>query len=206
MTAPRLRFKEFSGAWVEKWFYEISDIKSGPFDSTLHEADYVLSDTPIISVEHLGEQGVVHQNLPLVSDDKARLKSYHLKEGDVVFSRVGSVDRSCLIRPKENGWLFSGRLLRVRLTNDNACPKFLNQNFKNDLVKYRVRSVAVGQTMASLNTEILKNFHLIFPPSKPEQTKIANFLTALDDKISLNQTQLNALKRYKKGLLQQLFV
>ena len=43
-------------------------------------------------------------------------------------------------------------------------------------------------------------------PTIPEQTKIANFLTALDDKISHNQTQLNALKQYKQGLLQQLFV
>lgn len=43
-------------------------------------------------------------------------------------------------------------------------------------------------------------------PCLAEQTKIANFLTELDEKISHNQTQLNALKRYKQGLLQQLFV
>ena len=43
-------------------------------------------------------------------------------------------------------------------------------------------------------------------PFIAEQTKIANFLTALDDKITHNQTQLNALKQYKQGLLQQLFV
>ncbi len=43
-------------------------------------------------------------------------------------------------------------------------------------------------------------------PSLPEQIKIANFLTAIDDKITNHQTQLNALKQYKQGLLQQLFV
>ena len=43
-------------------------------------------------------------------------------------------------------------------------------------------------------------------PIFAEQTKIANFLTALDDKITHNQTQLNAMKQYKQGLLQQLFV
>jgi type I restriction enzyme S subunit len=43
-------------------------------------------------------------------------------------------------------------------------------------------------------------------PSIPEQTKIANFLTALDEKITNNQTQLNAVKQYKQGLLQQMFV
>ncbi|QOJ20991.1 MAG: restriction endonuclease subunit S [Gammaproteobacteria bacterium] len=43
-------------------------------------------------------------------------------------------------------------------------------------------------------------------PSLPEQTKIANFLTAIDNKITQAQTQLEAVKRYKKGLLQQMFV
>ena len=43
-------------------------------------------------------------------------------------------------------------------------------------------------------------------PSIEEQTKIANFLTAIDDKINHNQSQLNVLKQYKQGLLQQLFV
>ena len=43
-------------------------------------------------------------------------------------------------------------------------------------------------------------------PSLLEQTKIANFLTAIDDKITLTQTQLQAVKQYKQGLLQQMFV
>ncbi|TXI29235.1 MAG: hypothetical protein E6Q60_04855 [Nitrosomonas oligotropha] len=170
---------------ARKKLYEISDIKTEPFGSTLHEEDYVQTGTPIITVEHLGEQGVIHLNLPLVSDDdKERLKSYCLKESDIVFSRVGSVDRSCLVSSEENNWLFSGRLLRVRLIDKNFDSKFLNQNFKNDSVKYRIRSLAVGQTMASLNTEILRNFHLNFPPSLVEQTKIASFFTAIDQKIT----------------------
>ena len=47
---------------------------------------------------------------------------------------------------------------------------------------------------------------IISIPSLPEQTKIANFLTAIDEKITINQTQLNAVKQYKQGLLQQMFV
>lgn len=43
-------------------------------------------------------------------------------------------------------------------------------------------------------------------PSKVEQTKIANFLSAIDDKITATQTQLQAVKQYKQGLLQQMFV
>lgn len=62
---------------------------------------------------------------------------------------------------------------------------------------------AVNQ--ASFTTKEFKTLKIPFP-SLPEQTKIANFLTAIDDKITHNQTQLNALKQYKQGLLQQMFV
>jgi len=52
----------------------------------------------------------------------------------------------------------------------------------------------------------LKNQFIIIPTSIVEQTKIANFLTAIDDKITATQTQLQAVKQYKQGLLQQMFV
>ena len=52
----------------------------------------------------------------------------------------------------------------------------------------------------------LKNQFIIIPTSIVEQTKIANFLTAIDDKITVTQTQLKVVKQYKQGLLQQMFV
>jgi type I restriction enzyme S subunit len=43
-------------------------------------------------------------------------------------------------------------------------------------------------------------------PVIQEQTKIASFLTAIDDKITQTQAELDAVKQYKQGLLQQMFV
>lgn len=72
----------------------LADIQTGPFGSQLHKEDYVQNGTPIVTVEHLGQKRFTEQNLPCVSEiDKERLSKYILREGDVVFSRVGSVDR-----------------------------------------------------------------------------------------------------------------
>ncbi|MFH0879096.1 MAG: restriction endonuclease subunit S, partial [Lentisphaerota bacterium] len=60
--------------WEVNQLGEIASIKTGPFGSALHERDYVQDGTPIITVEHLDDFGVLHSNLPMVSEsDKRRL-------------------------------------------------------------------------------------------------------------------------------------
>ena len=204
-NAPVLRFPEFSGEWEKKKLGEFSSIKTGPFGSLLHQEDYVDKGTPIITVEHLGELGVEHRNLPLVSrKDEQRLKGYLLEIDDIVFSRVGSVDRNSIITPKESGWLFSGRLLRIRMKRKHSA-KFLSFSFQQARTKYRIRSVAVGQTMPSLNTEILKRFSCYFPHIIQEQQKIAAFLSSVDTKIEQLSRKKALWERYKKGMMQKLF-
>jgi len=42
-------------------------------------------------------------------------------------------------------------------------------------------------------------------PSKPEQERIADFLSALDELIAAQSAKLAALQTHKQGLMQQLF-
>ncbi|MBX3324309.1 MAG: restriction endonuclease subunit S [Nitrospira sp.] len=197
-------FPGFHGEWEVKRLGEIADIKTGPFGSSLHESDYVQDGTPIITVEHLGEFGVEHRNLPMVSDhDRQRLRGYSLEVGDIVFSRVGSVDRNALIRPSEAGWLFSGRLLRVRPDRDKAFAQFLSYQFHGEAFKGLVRSVAVGQTMACLNTQILKGI-IVKLPSVPEQTAIAKVLTEMDAELAALEQRREKTRALKQAMMQEL--
>lgn len=184
---------------------EISEVKTGPFGSTLHEKDYVIDGTPIITVEHLGELGVTYKNLPMVSDvDRKRLNAYALRKGDIAFSRVGSIDRNALIGEKEDGWLFSGRLLRVRLKGYKNIPEYLSYHFHSSPFKKRVVEVAVGQTMPSLNTAILKGIKVVFPPTKKEQNAIANALSDVDALITSLEKLIAKKSDIKTAVMQQL--
>lgn len=190
--------------WTVRTIAEVASVKTGPFGSALHERDYVQDGTPIITVEHLSELGVVHENLPCVSDsDRARLKNYGLRQNDIVFSRVGSVDRNSLISKAEDGWLFSGRLLRIRVSNASAYPPFLSYYFHFEPFKQRVREVAVGQTMASLNTQILNSIKIVLP-TPAEQRAIAEALSDVDGLLGTLEALIAKKRAIKQAAMQQL--
>lgn len=165
---------------------ELATIQTGPFGSQLHKEDYVVHGTPIVTVEHLGDRKFTEQNLPCVSDkDKERLKKYILKTGDIVFSRVGSVDRCSYVSAEYEGWLFSGRCLRVRPC-EKLNPKYLYYFFSLEETKQFVRNIATGATMPSINTKFMGEIP-IRVPSLETQNKIASILWMIDDKIELNE-------------------
>lgn len=184
---------------------DIADTQTGPFGTQLHEKDYVSIGTPIVTVEHLGEIGFNKQNLPLVSEaDKLRLSKYTLKEGDIVFSRVGSVDRCTYVSEKENGWMFSGRCLRVRF-NENANAKYVSFYFRQKFFKEMMLNISVGATMPSLNTSLMANIPLYLPKIETQQ-KIASVLSSLDSKIELNNRINAELEAMAKTLYDYWFV
>jgi type I restriction enzyme, S subunit len=204
LLTGQTRLPGFHSDWQVKTLGEIASVKTGPFGSLLHEGDYVEHGTPIITVEHLGEFGVRHFNLPLVADaDRQRLRAYALEIDDIVFSRVGSVDRNALIRSAEVGWLFSGRLLRVRTDKTKVYAPFLSHQFHTEGFTNSVRNVAVGQTMASLNTKILKAI-TVFVPTIVEQTAIAEVLTDMDVEIAALEQQREKTRALKQAMMQEL--
>lgn len=92
--------------WKVYKLEDVAEVQTGPFGSQLHQCDYKSAGTPIITVEHLGDNRVIHENLPLVGEeDRNRLSKYTLRTGDIVFSRVGSVDRCALTLPRYIGQL-----------------------------------------------------------------------------------------------------
>lgn len=191
--------------WKTYKLNEIASVQTGPFGSQLHQADYVLEGTPIITVEHLGENRIIHNNLPkITNEDRIRLNKYWLKEDDIVFSRVGSVDRRAYVKKEEDGWLFSGRCLRVRPKNVNG--KFLSYFFGLEDFKKKIRSVAVGATMPSLNTSIMNDIDVLIPNDLQTQKKIASILTSLDDKIELNLQINQTLEAMAQTIFKEWFV
>ena len=185
---------------------DIAISQTGPFGSQLHEEDYVSEGTPIVTVEHLGDTNFTHQNLPFISEaDTKRLSKYILIEGDIVFSRVGSIDRNVYVDKNHEGWMFSGRCIRVRADKNKVNPRYLSYYFKQNSFKKMMMNLAVGATMPSLNTKIMNSIELDLLP-RESQDKIANILSAIDDKIQINNQINQELEAMAKTLYDYWFV
>ena len=193
--------------WKKIELGKLAEIQTGPFGSQLHQEDYVPVGTPLITVKNLGENKVTYNKLDFVSDqDKERLSKFILQEGDIVFSRVGYVDRRAFITKNESGWLFSGSTLRVRVKETSPLnPKYLSYYFGQKKFKEYIKNMSVGATRPSLNTQLLEELEII-TPSLPEQLAIASVLSSLDDKIDLLHRQNKTLEAMAETLFRQWFV
>lgn len=207
LNVPNLRFKEFSEEWEKKTIGEISTIKNGPFGSVLHAEDYVDEGMPIVTTEHFknGNLPQSKNGIPQVSDDDYyRLRGYKLEKDDIVFSRVGSIDINAHVEQSQQGWLFSGRVLRVRPIKsvNSLCLHYI---LSTESVKRSIRNRAVGQTMPSINTPILSNTKINIPQSVVEQKKIANLLALLDKRIAIQSKVIEDLKKLKCAITEKLY-
>ena len=162
---------------------------------------------PIVTTEHFksGNLPLSKNGIPQVSeDDYCRLKGYMLETDDIVFSRVGSVDINAHVEHVQQGWLFSGRVLRVRPIKsvNSLCLHYV---LSTESVKRDIRNRAVGQTMPSINTPILSNTGIYMSQSEAEQKKIADLLSLIDERISTQNKIIEDLKKLKVAIIEKMF-
>lgn len=191
--------------WKECKLGDIAEVQTGPFGSQLKNEQYITDGTPVVTVEHINNFRIENFNYPSVTEeDKNRLSKYLLQKGDIVFTRVGSVDLSAWVKPHQDGWMFSSRMLRVR-PRPGVDSRFLSYYFQQKVFRDYILNISVGATMPSINTEILEGIQISYPPL-PEQKAIASVLSSLDDKIDLLHRQNKTLEAMAEALFRQWFV
>ena len=206
--SQKLRFKDDDGQefpeWEEKKLGEIViSITNGlNIDQTSERTDY-----KVTRIETISDKKINVEKIGYVMTDND-ISEYKLKIGDILFSNINSINhigKTVYLDADYN--LYHGmNLLRIIIDVSKNNSKFISYQLNTDKLKNFFESIAnKAVSQASINQTELKKTKLVLP-TLPEQTKIANFLTAIDGKITQAQVQLEAVKRYKKGLLQQMFV
>lgn len=208
--SQQLRFKDEKGNdypdWEEKKLGEIGEFKNG---INKGKNDFGFGVPFINLMDVFGKSTISDLNLDLVNANDKELEQYELKKGDVLFIRSsvkksGVGETSVVLKDLMNT-VYSGFLIRFR---DNKIVLDLNyKKYCFSFRKFRQDLVSLSTTSANtnINQESLNELKIQIPYIG-EQIQIANFLSAIDTKIELINTQIGNTQRFKKGLLQQMFV
>ena len=105
--------------------------------------------------------------------------------------------------PKEYRYICGDHVYKLSVTK--GVVAYLHYVINSYDVNLSFRKKANGTAQLGLNKKSVINQTVLFP-SLAEQTKIANFLFAIDRKIESVTTQITETQTFKRGLLQQMFV
>lgn len=197
---PKLRFPEFEGEWVEKKLGEISENIMYGMNSAAIEFD---GNNKYLRITDIDESSRTYIPNPITSPNGKIDIKYKLKDNDLVFARTGaSVGKSYLYNRKDGNLFFAGFLIRFSITYGN--PYFVYTQTLRDNYDKWVQLMSMRSGQPGINAEEYKTFSFK-SPTLPEQTKIANFLSAVDDKITQLKKKKELLEQYKKGVMQKIF-
>ena len=199
-TQPRLRFPEFEGAgeWEEVRLNTLGGLVSG----LTYSPDDVRKKGLLVLRSSNIQGGTIDLTDCVYVDPNIRGANLSLPNDILVCVRNGStalIGKTALI-PDGMPLCTHGAFMTVFRSH---APKFVFQLFQTSRYQKQVAG-DLGATINSINgAQFLR--YKFFVPQPPEQQRIADCLTSLDDLITVEARQLETLKTHKKGLMQQLF-
>lgn len=197
---PALRFPEFKGEWTQSFLGNISSNIGYGMNSAATEFDGEYKYLRITDIDEETRRFIPN---PLSSPSDPVDEKYLLNEGDIVFARTGaSVGKSYLYKKYDGKLCFAGFLIRFSILKNNAYFVYC-YTLKQSYFKW-VQLMSMRSGQPGINAEEYKDLK-IHLPKEPEQKKIADFLTAVDQKIAQLTEKKSCLEQYKKGVMQRLF-
>ena len=201
MTTPKLRFKEFSEDWGSKKIIELADY----VDYRGKTPKKVESGVLLVTAKNI-KQGYLDYSASQEFIEESAfndvMRRGKVELNDVLITteaplgNVASVDRTDIA--------LAQRVIKYRGKIGLLDNLFLKQKFLSESFQEILKSKATGGTVQGIKGSVLHQIPLIVP-SKEEQTKIASFLSAVDEKISQLTKKHQLLSQYKQGMMQKLF-
>ncbi|ENU85784.1 restriction endonuclease subunit S [Acinetobacter sp. CIP 102129] len=211
MATPKLRFKEFDGDWNKNTIGNfVLNYKGG---ASLTPADFVeYSDCEVIPKKAISSGGLLQ--LDKVVPTFCTLEFFNSNQNYIVDSEYlittlrdlvpSGPSIGYIVKYESNKkYILAQGVYGFRIKND-LNRDFLIQFSNTSKFRLHMQSIMVGSTQVHIRNQDYFSTEL-YTPSLLEQTKIATFLSAVDEKISQLTQKHELLSQYKQGMMQKLF-
>lgn len=195
---PELRFPEFEGEWEERKLGEMGEIYSGGTPRSTEKSYYEPKEIPWITSTELNKKKIDHVNNYISKKGFSNSSAKMVRKGTLLLALYGATAGVVGITYIDAS--INQAVLAIELRNDSNYYIYtlLNRNRKKIILKY----TQGGQP--NLSGNLVKSITINIP-SLSEQQKIGDFFYKIDKKLELQQQRIEALKEYKKGMMQKIF-
>lgn len=159
-----------------------------------------------IKIECIEEYGInVKKSLFIdIQTHQKELSRSMLEVNDLLFAIAGATIGKCGIVKNDMIPANTNQALSIIRLKDKIDQIYVLNLLKSTVMKHYIyKNIAAG-AQPNLNLEQIGNFTFNIP-TLTEQTKIADFLSTVDQKIEQLNQKLKLWQKYKQGLMQQLF-
>ena len=199
---PEIRFKGFTGEWMETKFYNIGTVKSG---YAFQSENFVNQGIPVIRITNIQDGEVSFDEIVYYSEFDID-KDFIAERGDILLAMSGATTGKTGVYKREQSSYINQRVGKFIFNDETTFKPFYKSLFDTEFFMEQViGSVATG-AQPNIGTKNVENMIFTIPIDKNEQQKIGSYFQNLDNLISKQSAELEKLKNVKKTLLSKMFV
>ncbi len=197
-TTPRLHFPEFrnAGEWIRTPVSEFGKVVTGKTPSTFKQ-EYWNGQFTWVTPTDISDRKNIYSSERRLTDEGITAGVF-LPENSVLVTCIASIGKNAILKVPGS----CNQQINAIIPNKEFVADFLYYLIENNS-DILLDQAGTSATSIIPNSQFQKLSFLV--PSLPEQHKIADCLSSLDEVIEFQAQKLEALKTHKKGLMQQLF-
>lgn len=202
-TVPEIRLDGFEGEWK---LYELKSRAETITKGTTPKDKSWKGEVNYIKTESINRDtgSLVRTASTSLEEHLGYLKRSILKEGDVLFSIVGTLGVVGIVDKKDLPANTNQQIAIIRLKRDDAI--FMLNFLKSPRIKSFIKSDSTIGAQPSLSLWQIEKIKVSLPPSLEEQQAIGAYFSNLDQLITSYQEKITQLEILKKKLLQDMFI
>ena len=187
----------------------LRDVRYGTSKKCHHEP----VDVPVLRIPNVASGFISHEDMKYASFDETEMRQLALRRGDILMIRsngsLGLVGRTAVVTERDEGLLYAGYLIRLRVNMELADSQYLSTYLAAPGARSGIERTSRSTTgVNNINAEEIRNIPVSLPPL-PEQQEIVRRVDAAFARIAavrqLVEAQLARLDALDRSILARAF-